>query len=288
MSYRDSVLETIRGLPQLPASTGDLLKLLQADKIDTDRVCKAITFEPRLSGLVLGIANSALLAGRVEVGSIRAAVLRLGHKLLIASLLGSAVKPMFQKSGMTCYDTSQGSLWEQSVALALAAEQVAIQSAIVNPADAFTVGLLADVGKLGMASTATEHSHALVELTLRKGLAFDSAERMILDIDHPEASALLLASWGLPRSLVDPVQWHHRPDQCPLEYQTLADTAHVAHYLCEQLGGPLAFDASHFALQQGSLDRLHFTEDDMDLAMFSVDNKIDDVMRAFGVRRQAA
>jgi HD-like signal output (HDOD) protein len=286
MNHRNCVLDSIRGLPPLPASTGTLLKLLQAAKMDTDRICKAITLDPCLSELVSGIANSQLLADRAEVGSIRGAVSRLGHKLLIASLLGSAVRPMLQQFGMTFYDTSQGGLYEQSVALALASEQVAIQSAILNPADAFTVGLLADVGKLGMASTAAEHGHELVEVTMRKGLASDSAEREILNIDHPEASALMLKSWGLPRSIVVPVQWHHRPDQCPLEYQALADTAHVAHYLCEQMGGPLSFNASHLELHQSCMDRLHITEDDMELAIYSVENKIDNVMRAFGIQRK--
>jgi len=288
MSYRDKVLDTISQLPHLPASTSTLLGLLQAEEMDADAVCRAITFDPVLSGLVLGVANSALLAGRVEIASIRAAILRLGHNRLMATVLGSAIGPRLRESGMTCYDSWPGSLWEQSVALAVASEEIALQAAIVNPADAFTVGLLADVGKLGMASVAGEHCEALVQKALQEKLPFDHAEREVLDIDHPEAGALMLESWGLPLSIVVPVQWHHRPQHCPVEYQSLADIVHVAQHVCQQLGGPMGFDQGHMDLQPQSMKHLYLTESDLELALFSIEGKLSEVMRAFGVRRSAA
>ncbi|MBL4770276.1 MAG: HDOD domain-containing protein [Planctomycetes bacterium] len=288
MSYRDSVLEAIRDMPRLPSSTSNLLKLLQNPEMDADAVCKAITFDPVLTGLVLGVANSALLAGRVEVASIRGAVLRLGHKRLISTVLSAAVGPKLQSSSMTCYDTRPGSLWEQSVGMAMCAEEMALLSAIVNPADAFTVGLLADVGKLGMASITAQHAPELVERTLQQELSFDSAERAVLDIDHPEAGALLLTHWGLPTSIVEPVQWHHRPDQCSLEYQSMADIVHLAQYVCGQLGIVMGFDEMHMELQSESMERLYLTDNDLDLALFSIEKKLDGVMRAFGVGRAAA
>ncbi|MDF1837733.1 MAG: HDOD domain-containing protein [Planctomycetota bacterium] len=288
MSYRDLVLKSIRDLPTLPTSTNELLKLLQAEEMDADAICKAITFDPVLSGLVLGIANSALLGGRVEIASIRAAVLRLGHNRLLATVLGAAVGPRMRESGMTCYDAWPGSLWEQSVALAVAAEEVAIQAAIVNPADAFTIGLLADVGKLGMAPVAGEHAEELVQHTLKDQVGFDRAERDILDIDHSEAGALMLESWGLPQSIVVPVHWHHRPCDCPSEYQSLADIVHVAQHLCRQLGGPQGFDEGHMEVQPESLERLYLNDAEVELALFSIENKLGEVMRAFGVRRAAA
>lgn len=288
MSYRDQVLESIRDLPQLPASTTELLGLLQAEEMDADSVCKAITFDPVLSGLVLGVANSALLAGRVEIASIRAAILRLGQNRLLPTVLGAAVGPRLREPGMTCYDSWPGSLWEQSVALAVASEEVAAQAAIVNPADAFTLGLLADVGKLGMAKVAGEHCEELVHKTLHDKRSFDSAEREVLDIDHPEAGALMLKDWGLPDSVTVPVQWHHRPEQCPVDYRSLADIVHVAQHACCQLGGPLGFDEGHMDMNEESMERLYLSESDLELALFSIEGKLSEVMRAFGVRRSAA
>lgn len=288
MSYRDSVLESIRAMPRIPSSTSNLLKLLQCEEMDADEVCKAITFDPVLTGLVLDVANSALMSGRVEVASIRGAVLRLGHKRLIATVLSAAVGPRMKDSDLTCYDTRPGSLWEQSVGMALSAEELARQSGLLNPADAFTAGLLVNVGKLSMAKVTGEHGKALVELTLGGEMPFDQAERTLLNIDHGEAGAILLKDWGVPPSIVEPVRWHHRPDLCPLDYQSLADAVHVAGYLCGQIGIARGFDESHMLLQHESMDRLYLTENDLDLAIFSIESKIDDVLRAFNVRRRAA
>ncbi|MCP5022013.1 MAG: HDOD domain-containing protein [bacterium] len=74
-------------MQRIPSSTSNLLKLLQREELDSDGVCKAITVDPVLAGLVSGVANSVLIVCRVEIASIRGALQHLGHKRLIATVL---------------------------------------------------------------------------------------------------------------------------------------------------------------------------------------------------------
>ncbi len=275
-------------MSRFPSSTCRLLELLQADEMDADAVCKVITFDPVLTGLVLGVANSALTAGRVEVTSIRGAVLRLGHKRLTATVLGAAFGPHLGGSDLACHDRWPGSQWEQTLAMALSAEELARLSGSVDPTDAFTAGLLADVGNLGMAKATDDHGEALVDLTGSGQISFDQAGQEALQTDPAKAGALVLEDWGLPLAIVEPVQWHHRPDRCPLDYQSIADTLHVAQYLCGQIGIVTGFDEGRMLLRQDSLDRLYLTDHDLDFAVFSIENKVDEFARTFCERRVAA
>ncbi len=192
MGYCDSVVGSIHPAPRIPSSTSNLLELLQREELDADGVCKAIAFDPVLTGLVLAVANSVLIAGRVEVASIRAALLHLGHKRLIATVLGSAIAPRMAGPVVTCCDAMPGNLWEQGVGVALAAEELVRQSGWINPADAFAAGLFAGVGKLGLASTLQGPSDSSVGGMPDGAMPMDKTEREHLKDDHGEAGAILL------------------------------------------------------------------------------------------------
>ncbi len=288
MAYRENTLDSTRAMSRISAPTSRLLELLQADEIDADAVSKVITFDPLLTGLVLGVATSAWTAGCAEPTSIRGAVLRLGHKRLIATVLGAAAGLRMQDSGLTRHDRRPGSQWEQTVAMALSAEGLAKLSGLVDPTDAFTAGLLTGVGKSGMAKVVSEQGEARIELARSGEISFDHAEREVRQLDHAEAGALVLEDWGLPLAIVEPVQWHHRPDQCPMAYQSMADTLHVAQYLCGQIGMVMGFGEGRMLLQQDRLDRLCLTGRDLDLAVFSIESKVDEFARGFCERRVAA
>ncbi|MCP5022014.1 MAG: HDOD domain-containing protein [bacterium] len=88
---------------------------------------------------------------------------------------------------VTCCDVLPGSLWEQSIVVALAAEELVKQAGWKNPADALTAGLFANVGKLGFASTSGVPVETLVGGRPEGAMPMDKTKRMLLKIGHGEA-----------------------------------------------------------------------------------------------------
>jgi putative nucleotidyltransferase with HDIG domain len=78
-------------------------------------------------------------------------------------------------------------------------------------ADAFTAGLLHDVGKLVLAAHQPEELASLLALGRRDGRALHPTELEHAHVTHAEIGAYLLTLWGLPNPIVDAVAHHHAP-----------------------------------------------------------------------------
>jgi HD-like signal output (HDOD) protein len=78
--------------------------------------------------------------------------------------------------------------------------------------EAFTLGLLSDIGVLAFA-TAAPGSY---DLALDRAAQFDGpveeVEQQTFGFDRHELSAVLLADWGIPTALADVVYWQRDPE----------------------------------------------------------------------------
>ena len=98
--------------------------------------------------------------------------------------------------------------------------------------DAFTAGLLHDIGKLLFASVEGPKYDELVRLHGDCGRKLRRAEQMVFGVDHPTLGARLLSRWGLPENIVSTVSQHHTSaslDGAP--YQRLVVTLKLANNL---------------------------------------------------------
>ncbi len=98
--------------------------------------------------------------------------------------------------------------------------------------DAFTAGLLHDIGRLVLASSEPRQYQQVVARAGGHEDLVCEAESQVIGSTHAEVGAYLLGLWGLPGSIVEAVAFHHRPREstratfCPLT------AVHVAEALC--------------------------------------------------------
>ncbi len=259
MSKRDEILEHLKTLKGLPASTVEAFRLLNDPGFDLHELAHAIEFDPGMTVNLLRMANSSYFGLTREISTVQEAIMRLGLRNLFNVLVTSSAAPMFQRS-VSGYEIPAGKLWAQAVATAVATDKLAVACDKASPDLAFTTGLLLDIGKLALATFVEVDAEEILDLVELDDLSFDAAEREILGIDHAEVGAILLNRWQLPGDLCEAVRWHHRPELASRDSLVL-DLAHLADRLAHVSGIGLGLDAGRYHYAESSFLRLGYSRD---------------------------
>ena len=235
----DAYLKVIRSkvdaFPAMPGHSLRVLKVLRSVDAGADAIEQVVGLDPGLTANILRFANSAFVGLRGKVGSLREVVAQLGIDRLAEMTMAASVNSMMGKR-LKGYDIEPGEMWRHSIGVAVGAEILAKDYGLGVNGDAFTAGLLHDVGKLVCDSFVGNQWSEFVRVMPRCD-SFDAAERQILSVDHAAVGAEILSHWGLPDVLVDAVRWHHRPDQVTdLTSRPLVDSVHMADAVAQMIG----------------------------------------------------
>lgn len=240
----------IASVPKIPApapSVARLFELLARADGDNDDMIKIVRQDGVMSAKLLGLCNSASYGLAAPVSSIEQAVLLLGHveihKLVMSVGFSGALSP-----AMPGYAMQDGELWRHSLLTAYTAVAVTAlaRRSMVDPAIAYTAGLIHDIGKIVITHALT----AEAQTTLRQLTEFGSkslleAEKEVVGCDHAEVGACLLKQWGLPEVLIESVANHHRPVTTPKPL--LSAIVHVADIIALEAG--IAPGVASFAMR---------------------------------------
>ncbi|MFO7653357.1 MAG: HDOD domain-containing protein [Candidatus Krumholzibacteriia bacterium] len=255
MSRREEILSQVRTVPSLPAVVLKLREYLNDPEVSFDDVARVIEYDPGLTANVLQLANSAFFGWSREISSVRDAVTRLGTQRVFQMVLCMSVAPLVRKP-VRGYDLDPDALWEHSIAVAICAERLAQNLNLSVGADAFTAGLLHDLGKVVLGTFVEIDDEPIREIVELDRLAFDESERMVLGIDHAEVAGVLLQEWNVPPGVVQAARWHHEPGRCGSDHQLLADLVHVSDVLCLNVGWGLGSDGRQYRLDERAAARL--------------------------------
>lgn len=202
----------------LPFSPALLPRLFRLTDEDGDSplaaIAAAIADDQGLSTRVLAMANSAFYGLQSQVASVARAVTVLGLReiralILVLGMYGLAARrPLPPDFALAPY-------LEHQLAVAQVAQELARRSGAMDPDDAFTAGVLHDLGKLVTALYHPEDWLAEAALVAAENLPWHEAESRHFGLDHGLIGAMVLRSWNLPDSLTEPVNWHHAPESAP-------------------------------------------------------------------------
>ncbi len=238
------ILRQIETLPTLPAVATKLLSLTADDDSNAKEVTSLIQSDPSLTAKVLSLCKTADKGVRNDVLTIDRAVVLLGFNAIRNAVLSVKVLEVFggqvdgdldqpMAGGRLTQDAAAASptrldrkgLWLHSLAVAIAAEQIAKahsggRVAELPPEEAFVCGLLHDIGKLALDHVLPRSYGRVVELADLHRSDIAEVERKIVGLDHHTAGKRLAEQWNLPLRLQDSIWLHGSP------YETLP---HVEH-----------------------------------------------------------
>jgi HD-like signal output (HDOD) protein len=236
----------------LSATVGRLGTLLGSRHYSVDQVEAIVRLDGPLTGRLLQYANSAASGSRTQIGTVRAAIVRVGVGWVMNLATAATVRRDLMQA-LPEYGLSEGELWRHSVATAIGAEVVGGAMKTEAPAEAFTAGLLHDIGKLLIARFLDPaHLRRLAEARAAGSDASRRAEADLIGMNHAELGGLVAAHWSLPARLVAGITYHHAPGE---GHDPICDMVHVANALAKRAGGGAPAD-DDVRVQPDALARL--------------------------------
>jgi putative nucleotidyltransferase with HDIG domain len=160
------------------------------------------------SAKVLQLVNSSFFGLGRRISSAREAVVYLGIAPLRALVLSAGAFRAFAPT-RPIDDFSVDALELHSTCVARLAS--ALLPGKREAEDAFTAGMLHDVGKLILAAHRPDELAALLAAAGTSGRPLHAIERERTGVTHAEIGAYLLTLWGLPHPIVEAVVHHHAP-----------------------------------------------------------------------------
>lgn len=224
--------EKIGELPMLPQVYVKILQLSPDAENYFEEFGKLTKEDPAFAVRVIALANSSASAPAVPVVSIRDALTRMGVKTIRSLVASLAVQRVFLPT-----KPNEIALWQHSVYTAFAAAQIAetVSSLQVDPAEAYLIGLLHDVGRFVMFEHAAENLLKVDEFNWQTPEQLVEADVEVYKFTHSELGYRACHRWQLPDSITEIVRKHHTP----IEGKITAGSSNALLY-CLQVADRLA------------------------------------------------
>ena len=184
-------------LPSPPGVGMAILRLSQGEDYSILDVARTIQSDPALTGRVLKLTNSSRNASVYPITTVDEAVSRLGIRTLRAVALGFSLVSAYREGTCQAFDFCR--FWSESLARAIAAQTVSEELDLAVPAEAYSCGLLGQIGRLAFACVHPDvYSKIVTNTQGASATELAAAEIQSFEIDHSEIGEAMLGDWGLP------------------------------------------------------------------------------------------
>ena len=209
----------IARLPAMPHILIQLLKLCQGSELSSDGevhsqekwlndCAELIAKDAAITIKIMGAATRSLrLPHRYKPG-LREMLLALGMDAVKDLLIGESIAQVFD-GFINSENSDLRGFWRHCYTAALAARKIAVMTDYPHLEEAYLAGLLHDVGRLALLSTAPQEYETLLSHIDDAGLCL--AEKQTFAITHPEAGARMVEQFALDSFLADSILYHHQP-----------------------------------------------------------------------------
>lgn len=225
-------------LPSVPHLFTEIVEELQSDDASLGRIGEIVGQDVAMTAQVLRLVNSAYFGLRQTITSPERAVSYLGIGALSSLVLGHEVFREADDDLLARFGL--GELWTHSADVAALARRIVELEGgdtLVRD-DAFTAGLLHDVGKIILAKNYPERYAAVLEAAGEEGVSLEAAERDGFQACHGGIGAYLMSVWGLPNSVIEAIAYHHCPSESRSSGFRPLTAVHAANALLRSAGGP--------------------------------------------------
>ena len=195
-------------LPPLPGNVMRISAMLGDMNVSQNMIANAIGLDPILAARVLKRANSAIYAQGTPVTNLRSAVSTIGNNSLSEILLISGISDSFGRKILN--STVGKEIWLHLLSVALVAGDLCHLAKMRGADEAFTAGLLHDIGQLILLRADAPFYTTLLDRAVVEG-DLSQIEREVFGFDHAELGAVAVGTWNLPDTICNIIRFHHEP-----------------------------------------------------------------------------
>jgi putative nucleotidyltransferase with HDIG domain len=206
-----SLLSRLETLPSPPVLYTQLMAEIQSPNSCFRKVGELIARDVGMTAKILQLVNSAFFGLARRIGSPQDAVSLLGCDTVKALVLSAKIFSQFDPRGMSRFAIE--TLWQHSLAASLCARIISASEKLPRKVqdEAFTAGILHDVGKLVLAQNFADSYASVLAQARTTGRPLCDLETECFGVSHAELGAYLMGLWGLSADVVDSIAHHHRP-----------------------------------------------------------------------------
>lgn len=222
-------------LPSFPSLYFEIMKELDTPDPSLERVAAIVAKDPGMTVKLLQIVNAASLGLARRFSNPIEAVQHLGIAAVQSLALSAHVFTCFENRALKGFSINK--LWDHGANTARIARKI-LEIERAEPAfaeEAYTAGMLHDIGKLMLANNLPEPFQRALNLIQEKALPPLEAEQEIFGANHAGVGAYLLGLWGLPTTIVEAVAFHHQPSRSEVATLGPLTAVHVANVFEHEL-----------------------------------------------------
>jgi putative nucleotidyltransferase with HDIG domain len=217
----------LKSLPTLPHILSKVNSLLSDPDASLREVAKVLSTDEGMASRVLRLVNSAYYGLPRMVSTIPLATTILGTRAIKNHVVNIAYADLMSSLGGS--HRSYDLLWTHALKTATWARYICEGLGGVDPEEAFTAGLVHDLGKALSLRLKPEDYGRLVVQAEKSGRPLIGVEQEIVGFDHTRMGAWAAGRWMLPQSLVAAIRWHHDPEWLGDECDEIYDLVRVIH-----------------------------------------------------------
>lgn len=238
----EELIDSTVTIPTIPTTLLEINRIFSSEDGSAHEASVAIEKDPAIAAKLLRLVNSSFYGLKETVSEIGLACSILGLKVIRNLVIQATVIEEFKDcSGLSNFDTSF--LWDHSFKTAVAARALVEASPAamgIGKEEAYTCGLIHDVGKMILLQSTPERFAEALEHSEKSDLPLAKAEAELFGFSHAHVGGLLAERWKLSESIQAAVAFHHSPGSAPEKWVQgfLIHAANsVAHQMVEGSGG---------------------------------------------------
>lgn len=231
----EPLFQKLGGLCSLPDVAHKVMEVCEDPDSDSEDLRQVIEEDIAITTRMMRVVNSAYWGIRGGVADLKTAITVLGVNGVKNIALTISIGEQFLSQRFADERIDPARLWDHSVCVAAVSRIVAQRVRLAQPEEAYTAGLLHDLGLLFIG----QHLNHLAQRVLTRcedGWSLCDAERAVLAFDHAQLGAYVTWRSAFPDRLVLAIDYHHDPLSCPEPGLALARIVSVANYMATRFG----------------------------------------------------
>jgi len=202
-----SMMNRFGDLPTLPVVATQVSELINDPNSSTGQIADLLKKDQALTAKVLKLANSSYYSIPGGVSDVNKALTYLGFNTLSQLVLSVSVVGLFKDRGDSSFSFSE--FWKHALGVAVAAEALSKRVPKLKPQEAFTCGLLHDVGKLVLYTLEPVIFAQAINLSQERQCSMLDTELSLQVPTHVELGEAVVKQWKFPSVIGLAIHHHH-------------------------------------------------------------------------------